>query len=51
MMISAIGQSEMLLQRWRNYVDNGYGGNKELKDMVERYNSGVDEKYILERES
>lgn len=32
---SATGQSEMLLQRWKNYVENGHGGNKELKDLVE----------------
>lgn len=33
---SATGKSEMLLQRWKNYVENGHGGNKELKDLVER---------------
>jgi hypothetical protein len=32
---SATGKSEMLLQRWKNYVENGHGGNKELKDLVE----------------
>lgn len=30
---SATG-SEMLLQRWSNYVANGHGGNKELKKLV-----------------
>ena len=25
----------MLLQRWQSYVDNGHGGNKELKILVE----------------
>lgn len=65
---SATGQSEMLLQRWKSYVENGHGGNKELKDIVElkgfayvkknfqysileNYNSKVEDKYILERES
>lgn len=33
---SATGKSEMLLQRWKNYMENGHGGNKELKDLVER---------------
>jgi hypothetical protein len=26
----------MILQRWRNYVSNGHGGNKELKILVEK---------------
>ena len=25
----------MLLQRWSNYVENGHGGNIELKKLVE----------------
>ncbi len=37
---SATGQNEMLLQRWKNYVENGHGGNKELKELVE--NKGFD---------
>ncbi len=24
----------MLLQRWKNYIENGHGGNKELKRIV-----------------
>ena len=26
----------MLLDRWKNYVSNGHGGNKELKEIVEK---------------
>jgi hypothetical protein len=26
----------MLLQRWRSYVDNGHGNNKELADLVRK---------------
>ena len=31
---SATSDKGMLLQRWRNYIDNGHGGNKELLDLV-----------------
>ena len=31
---SATSDTGMLLQRWRNYVDNGHGGNKELVALV-----------------
>lgn len=31
---SAYGENGMLLQRWTNYVDNGHGGNKLLKEVV-----------------
>lgn len=31
---SAYGE-EMLLGRWKNYVENGHGGNRELKALVE----------------
>ncbi|MCJ8293254.1 MAG: GIY-YIG nuclease family protein [Colwellia sp.] len=31
---SATGDNGMLLQRWRNYVSNGHGGNKDLVDLV-----------------
>ena len=31
---SATAKNEMLLQRWKNYVDNGHGGNKELQNLV-----------------
>ncbi len=32
---SATGDNGMLLQRWRNYVNNGHGGNKELRRIVD----------------
>ena len=32
---SATGDNGMLLQRWSNYVDNGHGGNVELRKIVE----------------
>ncbi|WP_018143803.1 GIY-YIG nuclease family protein [Alloscardovia criceti] len=32
---SATGNNGMLLQRWRSYAENGHGGNKELKRIVE----------------
>lgn len=32
---SATAQYGMLLQRWTNYVDNGHGGNVELKKIVD----------------
>jgi len=41
---SAYGENGMLLQRWSNYVDNGHGGNKMLKDIVD--DSGFD--YVKE---
>lgn len=31
---SATGDNGMLLGRWRNYADDGHGGNKELKSLV-----------------
>ena len=37
---SAFGENGMLLQRWSNYVDNGHGGNKLLKEIVD--DSGFD---------
>ena len=33
---SATSDKGMLLQRWRNYVANGHGGNVELIDLVNR---------------
>ena len=33
---SATSNSDMFLQRWSNYVNNGHGGNKELMDLVNR---------------
>lgn len=37
---SATGDNGMLLQRWRNYVNDGHGGNIELKALVEE--NGLD---------
>ena len=31
---SATGDNGMLLQRWKNYVNDGHGGNKDLVDLV-----------------
>ncbi len=33
---SATSDNGMLLQRWRNYVTNGHGGNKELVGLVNK---------------
>lgn len=33
---SATAQYGMLLQRWSNYVHNGHGGNKGLKELVDK---------------
>ena len=33
---SAYNDNDMLLQRWANYVSNGHGGNKLLKDIVNK---------------
>ena len=32
---SATSDKGMLLQRWQNYISNGLGGNKELKNIVD----------------
>lgn len=32
---SATGDNGMLLQRWKNYIKNGHGGNKELVEIVQ----------------
>ena len=37
---SATSDYGMLLQRWRSYISNGHGGNKELIELVER--KGID---------
>ncbi len=34
---SAYGENGMLLQRWANYVSDGHGGNKFLKELVEQH--------------
>lgn len=65
---SAYGENGMLLQRWKNYINNGHGGNIDLRKVVmnngldyvkenfqysilENYNSRVDSKLIIRRES
>lgn len=65
---SATSKYGMLLARWRTYVHNGHGGNKDLIKLVEEngfdyikknfqytilenFNSKVDDKYVLTRES
>lgn len=53
----------MLLGRWRNYVNNGHGGNKDLKQLdfeyikanfrysiLEIYKSTTEDKVIINRE-
>ena len=60
---SAYGDN-MLLGRWRNYIANGYGGNKLLKPLdfayikenfkysiLEIFKSSVDDEIIINRES
>lgn len=37
---SATSNDGMLLQRWRSYIANGHGGNKELVELVK--NNGLD---------
>ena len=37
---SAYGDNGMLLQRWTNYIHNGHGGNKLLKDVI--HDLGID---------
>lgn len=32
---SAYGDNGMLFQRWSNYINNGHGGNKLLKEIIE----------------
>jgi hypothetical protein len=59
---SAYGEN-MLLGRWKNYVENGHGGNKDLKQLdfeyikanfrysiLEIYKSTIDDKVIVNRE-
>ena len=60
---SAYGQ-DMILGRWRNYVQNGHGGNKDLKalgfdyikenfqySILEIFKSTTDDNTIIDRES
>ena len=65
---SATSDNGMLLARWKSYISNGHGGNKELKEIVnkqgfdyikknftysiiENFDEGTDDDYILERET
>ena len=54
----------MILGRWRNYIQNGHGGNKELKkisfdyiknnfrySILDIFKSTIDDETIIERES
>lgn len=34
---SAYGENGMLLQRWTNYVNDGHGGNKQLKAILDEF--------------
>ena len=43
---SATGDNGMLLQRWKNYISNGHGGNKELKRLVEKEGLEYVKKYF-----
>lgn len=36
----------MLLQRWSNYIENGHGGNIELKKLVEEKGFDYVKKYF-----
>lgn len=59
---SAYGEN-MLLGRWKNYVESGHGGNKDLKNLsfeyiqnnfryslLEIYKSTIDDRVIIKRE-
>ncbi|MFW2491568.1 GIY-YIG nuclease family protein [Clostridium chromiireducens] len=43
---SATGENGMLLQRWKSYVSNGHGGNKELLDIVNTQGFDYIKKYF-----
>lgn len=43
---SATGNNGMLLQRWQSYIQNGHGGNKELKEIVEQKGITYIQKYF-----
>lgn len=60
---SATSKQGMLLDRWRTYIQNGHGGNKELRKLdfdyikknfqysiLENYNAKIDDSVILDRE-
>ncbi len=35
--VGSASGDEMLLGRWRSYAENGHGGNRELKALVEEH--------------
>jgi len=39
---SATSNNNMLLNRWQTYVQNGHGGNKNLKDICNDHNRGFE---------
>lgn len=43
---SATGDHGMLLQRWKNYINDGHGGNKELKELVKEKGFDYVKKYF-----
>ncbi|TDM02116.1 GIY-YIG nuclease family protein [Macrococcus hajekii] len=43
---SATSNSQMLLTRWSNYVQNGHGGNKELVALVNEKGLDYVKKYF-----
>lgn len=43
---SATGENGMLLQRWKSYVSNGHGGNKELLDILNTQGFDYMKKYF-----
>ena len=43
---SASSKEEMLLKRWKDYVNNGHGGNVELKKLVEEKGFDYVKKYF-----
>lgn len=44
---SATSSNGMLLQRWSDYVSNGHGGNKELRELVKREGFDYVKKYFV----
>ena len=43
---SATSEEEMLFQRWSQYIQNGHGGNKALKELVKKKGMKYVEKYF-----
>ena len=62
--VGAAYGNDMILGRWRNYINNGHGGYKKLKELdfeyikqnfrysiLEIFKSTTDDETIIERES